>query len=86
MQVGMLQRLRDLPASTFPDVFNCLGTRVDRSRAGKANIVINRQFTDTHEPLASTLDNGAWTSINGKTDSNVAATVTTTRAVQSPQR
>jgi alkyl sulfatase BDS1-like metallo-beta-lactamase superfamily hydrolase len=62
-------------------VFDYLGTRIDGPRAGTANIVINWQFTDTGESLASTLEHGALTSISGKTALNAVATVTTTRPV-----
>jgi len=62
-------------------VFDYLGTRIDGPRAGTANIVINWQFTDTHESLASTLEHGALTSIAGKTAPNAQTTVTTTRPV-----
>jgi alkyl sulfatase BDS1-like metallo-beta-lactamase superfamily hydrolase len=62
-------------------VFDYLGTRVDGPRAGTANIVINWQFTDTRESLASTLEHGALTSITGKTAPNAVTTVTTTRTV-----
>jgi alkyl sulfatase BDS1-like metallo-beta-lactamase superfamily hydrolase len=62
-------------------VFDYLGTRIDGPRAGTANIVINWQFTDTRESLASTLEHGALTSTTGKTASNAVTTVTTTRTV-----
>jgi alkyl sulfatase BDS1-like metallo-beta-lactamase superfamily hydrolase len=70
--------LRAMPIAL---VFDYLDTRVDGPRAGTANIVINRQFTDTRESLASTLEHGALTSINGKTAPNAVTTVTTTRPV-----
>lgn len=44
-------------------------------------IVINWKFSDIHQSLASTLQHGALTSINGKTDPTAATTVTTTRSV-----
>jgi alkyl sulfatase BDS1-like metallo-beta-lactamase superfamily hydrolase len=62
-------------------VFDYLGTRVDGPKAGTANLVINWRFTDTRESIASTLEHGALTSINGKTDTDAATTVTTTRTV-----
>ncbi len=43
--------------------------------------MINWQFTDTRESLASTLAHGALTSITGKTAANAVVTVTTTRPV-----
>jgi len=70
--------LRAMPIAL---VFDYLGTRLDGPRAGTANIVINWQFTDTRESLASTLEHGALTSINGKTAPNAVTTVTTTRPV-----
>jgi alkyl sulfatase BDS1-like metallo-beta-lactamase superfamily hydrolase len=70
-----------LHAMPIAQVFDYLGTRVDGPRAGTANIVINWQFTDTRESLASTLEHGALTSITGKTPPNAATTVTTTRPV-----
>jgi alkyl sulfatase BDS1-like metallo-beta-lactamase superfamily hydrolase len=70
-----------LHAMQVSQVFDYLGTRVDGPRAGTANIVINWQFTDTGESLASTLEHGALTSITGKTARNALTTVTTTRAV-----
>jgi alkyl sulfatase BDS1-like metallo-beta-lactamase superfamily hydrolase len=72
------EMLRAMPIAR---VFDYLGTRVDGPRAGTEKIVINWQFTDTHESLASTLEHGALTSITGKTDWNAVATVTTTRPV-----
>jgi alkyl sulfatase BDS1-like metallo-beta-lactamase superfamily hydrolase len=68
-----------LHATPIALVFDYLGTRVDGPRAGTANIVINWQFTDTRESLASTLEHGALTSITGKTAPNAVTTVTTTR-------
>ena len=62
-------------------VFDYLGARIDGPRAGTAKIVINWRFTDTHELLASTLEHGALTWINGKTSSDAVTTVTTTRTV-----
>ena len=62
-------------------VFDYLGTRVDAPRAGTARILINWRFTDTNELLASTLEHGALTWIDGKTEPNAMATVTTTRSV-----
>jgi alkyl sulfatase BDS1-like metallo-beta-lactamase superfamily hydrolase len=62
-------------------VFDYLGTRIDGPRAGTANIVINCQFTDTRESLASPLEHGALTSVTGKTAPNAVTTVTTTRPV-----
>ena len=53
----------------------------DGPRAGTANIVINWQFTDTRESLASTLEHGALTSTTGKTAPNAVTKVTTTRPV-----
>jgi alkyl sulfatase BDS1-like metallo-beta-lactamase superfamily hydrolase len=70
-----------LHAMQVSQVFDYLGTRIDGPRAGTANIVINWQFTDTGESLASTLEHGALTSITGKTARNAVSTVTTTRAV-----
>jgi alkyl sulfatase BDS1-like metallo-beta-lactamase superfamily hydrolase len=70
-----------LHATPIALVFDYLGTRVDGPRAGTANIVINWQFTDTRESLASTLEHGALTSITGKTVPNAVTTVTTTRTV-----
>jgi alkyl sulfatase BDS1-like metallo-beta-lactamase superfamily hydrolase len=70
-----------LHAMPISQVFDYLGTRVDGPRAGTANIVINWQFTDTRESLASTLEHGALTSITGKTALNAVTTVTTTRPV-----
>jgi alkyl sulfatase BDS1-like metallo-beta-lactamase superfamily hydrolase len=70
-----------LHATPIALVFDYLGTRVDGPRAGTANIVINWQFTDTGESLASTLEHGALTSITGKTTPNAVTTVTTTRTV-----
>jgi alkyl sulfatase BDS1-like metallo-beta-lactamase superfamily hydrolase len=70
-----------LQAMPIALVFDYLGTRVNGPRAGTANIVINWQFTDTRESLASTLEHGALTSINGKTAPNAVTTVTTTRPV-----
>ena len=70
-----------LHAMPIAQVFDYLGTRVDGPRAATANIVINWQFNDTRESLASTLEHGALTSIIGKTDPNAVATVTTTRTV-----
>jgi alkyl sulfatase BDS1-like metallo-beta-lactamase superfamily hydrolase len=72
------EMLRAMPIAL---VFDYLGTRVDGPRAGIANIVINWQFTDTRESLASTLAHGALTSITGKTAPNAVTTVTTTRTV-----
>jgi len=66
---------------SLAQVFDYLGTRVDGPRAGTANIVINWQFTDTGESLASTLEHGALTSITGKTALNAVTTVKTTRSV-----
>ena len=68
-----------LPVMPIGEVFDYLGTRIDGPRAGTANIVINWRFTDTRESLASTLAHGALTANPGKTASNAAATVTTTR-------
>jgi alkyl sulfatase BDS1-like metallo-beta-lactamase superfamily hydrolase len=68
-----------LRAMPIAQVFDYLGTRVDGPRAGTAHIVINWQFTDTGESLASTLEHGALTSIPGKTAPNAVTTVTTTR-------
>jgi alkyl sulfatase BDS1-like metallo-beta-lactamase superfamily hydrolase len=62
-------------------VFDYLGTRIDGPRAGTAKIVINWQFTDTGESLASTLEHGALTWRTGKTVPNAATTVSTTRTV-----
>src|SRR5258706_7159741 len=70
-----------LHAMPIAVVFDYLGTRIDGPRAGTANIVINWQFTDTHESLASTLEHGALTSITGKAAPNAVTTVTTTRPV-----
>src|SRR5882762_1288142 len=70
-----------LHATPIALVFDYLGTRVDGPRAGTANIVLNWQFTDTRESLASTLEHGALTSITGKTAPNAVTTVTTTRTV-----
>jgi len=70
-----------LHAMQISQVFDYLGTRVDGPRAGTANIVINWQFTDTGESLASTLEHGALTSITGKAARNAVSTVTTTRTV-----
>jgi alkyl sulfatase BDS1-like metallo-beta-lactamase superfamily hydrolase len=72
------EMLRVMPLA---QVFDYLGTRVDGPRAGTANIVINWQFTDTGESLASTLEHGALTSITGKTALNAVTTVKTTRPV-----
>jgi alkyl sulfatase BDS1-like metallo-beta-lactamase superfamily hydrolase len=46
--------------------------------------VINWRFTDTHESLVSTLEHGALTWLNGKSDARADATVTTTRQVLEP--
>jgi len=62
-------------------MFDYLGTRIDGPRTGTANIVINWQFTDTHESLASTLEHGALTSITDKNAPNAVTTVKTTRTV-----
>src|SRR5260370_40506725 len=62
-------------------VFDYRCRRVEGPRARTANIVINWQFTDTRESLASTLAHGALTSITGKTAPNAVTTVTTTRTV-----
>ena len=70
-----------LHAMQISQVFDYLGTRVDGPRAGAANIVINWQFTDTHESLASTLEHGALTSITDKNAPNAVTTVKTTRTV-----
>ena len=70
-----------LHAMPIGQVFDYLGTRVDGPRAGKANIVINWRFSDTHESLASTLEYGALTSMPGETATNAMTTVTTTRTV-----
>ncbi len=70
-----------LHAMPIAVVFDYLGTRVDGPRARTANIVINWQFTDTGESLASTLEHGALTSITGKTAPNAVTTVATTRPV-----
>jgi len=70
-----------LQAMPIALAFDYLGTRIDGPRAGTANVVINWQFTDTRESLASTLDHGALTSIPGKTAPNAVTMVTTTRAV-----
>jgi len=70
-----------LHAMTIAQVFDYLGTRVDGPRAGTSKIVINWKFSDTHESLASTLEHGAVTAVDGKADPNAAATVTTTRNV-----
>ncbi len=60
-------------------VFDYLGTRIDGPRAGTTDLVINWQFTDTHESLTSTLEHGALTWITDKTAPSAAATVTSTR-------
>jgi alkyl sulfatase BDS1-like metallo-beta-lactamase superfamily hydrolase len=70
-----------LHAMPIAVVFDYLGTRIDGPRAGTANIVINWQFTDTRESLASTLEHGALTSTTGKTAPNAVTKVTTTRPV-----
>ncbi len=70
-----------LHAMPIAQVFDYLGTRVDAPRAGTARILINWRFTDTNELLASTLEHGALTWIDGKTEPNAMATVTTTRSV-----
>src|SRR5882724_6983692 len=62
-------------------MFDYLGTRIDGPRTGTANVVINWQFTDTHESLASTLEHGALTSITDKNAPNAVTTVKTTRTV-----
>jgi alkyl sulfatase BDS1-like metallo-beta-lactamase superfamily hydrolase len=43
--------------------------------------MINWRFTDTSEPIASTLEHGALTSIVGKNFANAVTAVTTTRTV-----
>ena len=70
-----------LQAMPIAQVFDYLGTRVDGPRAGTANIVLNWQFTDTHESLASTLEHGALTWTTGKANPAAVTTVTTTRPV-----
>lgn len=65
-------------------MFDYLGTRIDGPRAGTRKIVINWQFTDSHETIASTLEHGALTSISGKLDPNAEATVTTSRKAFEP--
>src|SRR5882724_2762908 len=70
-----------LHAMPIAQVFDYLGTRVEGPRAGTAKMLINWRFTDTHESLASTLEHGALTWINGKTVTNAVTTVTTTRTV-----
>src|SRR5882762_5684296 len=72
------EMLRTMPIGL---VFDYVGTRVDGPRAGTANLVINWQFTDTGELLASTLQHGALTSITGKAAANAVTTVTTTHTV-----
>src|SRR6267142_5463914 len=72
------EMLRVMPLA---QVFDYLGARLDGPRAGTANMVINWQFTDTGESLASTLEHGALTSITGKTALNALTTVKTTRTV-----
>src|SRR5262245_58656458 len=89
LRSGIRGESRAVPAVTAPvlhamnvaQLFDYLGTRVDGPRAGTTNIVINWTFTDTRESLASTLQHGALTAVNEKTDPIAAATVTTTRAV-----
>ena len=89
LRSGVRRRARSVPgvsaqmlhALPITQVFDYLGTRVDGPRAGPASVVINWQFTDTHESLASTLEHGALTSILGKTTQNAVATVTATRMV-----
>src|SRR5258708_3867927 len=61
------EMLRAMPIAL---VFDYLGTRVDGPRAGTANIVINWQFTDTRESLASPLSHAALTSITAKPAAN----------------
>jgi alkyl sulfatase BDS1-like metallo-beta-lactamase superfamily hydrolase len=70
-----------LHAMTIAQVFDYLGTRVDGPRASPKKSVINWTFADTHESIASTLEHGALTSVNGKTDPQASATVTATRGV-----
>ena len=70
-----------LHAMTVAQVFDYLGTRIDGPREGTAKIVINWRFSDTRESLASTLQHGALTAINGRADPNATTTVTTTRSV-----
>jgi alkyl sulfatase BDS1-like metallo-beta-lactamase superfamily hydrolase len=69
-----------LHAMTIAQMFDYLGTRVEGPRAGPAKIIINWRFSDTRESLASTLEHGALTSVDGKSDPNATATVTTTRS------
>jgi alkyl sulfatase BDS1-like metallo-beta-lactamase superfamily hydrolase len=89
LRSGVSDGARSVPAIS-PDmlhvmpiaqVFDYLGTRVDAPRAGTTNIVINWRFTDTHESLASILEHGALTWINGMTAPNAMTTVRTTRTV-----
>ena len=70
-----------LQAAPIGLVFDYLGTRVDWPRAGTTKIVINWQFTDTGESLASSLEHGALTWRTGKTVPTAATTVSTTRPV-----
>jgi alkyl sulfatase BDS1-like metallo-beta-lactamase superfamily hydrolase len=73
-----------LHAMSAAEMFDYLGTRIDGPRAGAAKLVINWRFTDTHEILVSTLEHGALTWINGKTDPHADASVTTTRQILEP--
>ena len=67
-----------LPATS---VFDYLGTTLNGPRAGTTRMVLNWQFTDTQEVIASTLDHAALTYVAGKPAANADASVTTTREV-----
>lgn len=62
-------------------VFDYLGTTLNGPRAETTRMVLNWQFTDTRESLASNIDHAALTYVVGKRVSGADASVTTTRAV-----
>ena len=68
-------------AMTLDVVFDYLGTRLNASRAGTTQIVINWRFPDTKETAASTLSHGALTAVVGKDAASADATVTIPRSV-----
>ncbi|MGH6828989.1 MAG: alkyl/aryl-sulfatase [Rhizomicrobium sp.] len=73
-----------LHAMSAGELFDYLGTRIDGPRAGTVKILIDWCFTDTHESLSTTLEHGALTWLDGKTDTHADVTVTTTRRVIEP--
>lgn len=70
-----------LHVMSIGQLFDYLGTRIDGPRAGTTVIVINWHFTDNHQSLTSTLQHGALTWIDEKSDPNAPTTIKTNRAV-----